>query len=56
MPRIQLSSRFPEKMDKRGGISSPLPCPAREPLFDIDEVNRWIRGVRNLEKRGAQDE
>lgn len=29
---------------KEEGFPEPLPCPAREPLFDKTEVNSWIRG------------
>jgi len=29
---------------KEEGFPEPLPCPAREPVFDADAVNNWIRG------------
>ncbi|XDZ66902.1 helix-turn-helix transcriptional regulator [Alphaproteobacteria bacterium LSUCC0684] len=29
---------------KEEGFPEPLPCPAREPVFDADAVNDWIRG------------
>ena len=41
---------------KEKGFPSPLPCPAREPIFDIEEVNRWIRGDKTLENRGGRHE
>jgi hypothetical protein len=30
---------------KEEGFPEPLPCPAREPVFDADAVNDWIRGT-----------
>ena len=29
---------------KEEGFPEPLPCPAREPVFDADAVTNWIRG------------
>lgn len=29
---------------KEEGFPEPLACPAREPVFKLSEVNRWIEG------------
>jgi predicted DNA-binding transcriptional regulator AlpA len=38
---------------KEEGFPEPLPCPAREPLFDKTEVNSWIRG-QNTQNENTQ--
>ena len=43
-------------MDKKEGLSEPLPCVSREPIFDLNDVNEWIRneGILSKSKKGVK--
>ena len=57
--RIDLCDEFKctpdciRKWIKHKGFPKPLPCPAREPLFDLCEVKEWVRGASLPKTKGG---
>ena len=41
---------------KKKGFPTPLPCVSREPIFDLNDVNEWIRneGILSKQKKGVE--